>query len=439
MNKTTRSPIVLMALTIFVDFTGFGLIIPLLPFWAKRLGADAFGVGLVLTVYALAQLLFTPILGSLSDRYGRRPIILASLGIEACGFALTALSGSLPLLLLARFVGGLGASNIGSAQAVVADVTPPEGRARGMGLIGAAIGLGFVVGPALGGTLATHGLATPFWVGMGVALANTLLVARFLPETRRHASRARAKRGVIALTSGWRRMAHQPVIARLVTINLLFTMAFSAMEAVFPLLTLRRFGWGAAQNGYLFTYIGVLVVGMQGGLVGRLVKRWGERRLLFAGLALLAGGLALLPVIANLSALLLALGFLSVGEGAVTPTISALLSLASSADAQGETLGLAQGVSGLGRVLGPLLGGALFALVGASAPFVVGSALALCAAGVAAPSLAPSRAPVRLAARAPRAHSPSPAPARVPRTRAAVASRRSSAHHTHQLPTRVRY
>jgi multidrug resistance protein len=376
-------------LAVLIDFTGFGLIIPLLPFWAKHLGAGAFGVGLVLTVYALAQFLFTPVLGSLSDRYGRRPIILASLGVEACGFALTALAGSLPFLLVARFISGLGASNLGSAQAVVADVTPPEGRARGMGMVGAAIGLGFVIGPALGGALATRGLAAPFWAAMLVALLNAALVARALPETRRRSGHAVAAgaRGITALMSGWRRLGENPVVTRLVAVNLLFTVAFSAMEAVFPLLTFRRFGWGAVQNGYLFTYIGVIVVLMQGGLVGRLVRRWGEHRLLLAGLTLLAAGLALLPVIGGLAAVLAALGLLSIGEGAVTPTVSALLSLASSTEAQGETLGLAQGVAGLGRILGPLLGGALFAVVSAGAPFVAGGGLMLAAIAIAAPSL----------------------------------------------------
>lgn len=381
-RQTASRLLVPVFLVVLIDFIGFGLIIPLLPLWAKRLGASPSGVGLVLSAYALAQFLFAPVLGSLSDRYGRRPVILVSLLIEALGFALTALSGSLLALLGARFLAGLGASNIGSAQAVVADVTPATGRARGMAMIGAAIGLGFVVGPALGGALASRGLPVPFWTAMGLALANVFLVARFLPETRRAGVTAFADRGITALRHGWRRLRGQAVIARLVAVNLLFTLAFSAMEAIFPLLTLRRFGWGAAQNGYLFTYIGILVVVMQGGLVGRLVVRWGERALLLlAGLVLLAVGLALLPISGTLGLLLLALSLLSVGEGAVTPTVTALLSLASSSRTQGETLGLAQGMAGLGRILGPLAAGWLFAS-STSAPFVLGSALTLVALAV---------------------------------------------------------
>ena len=183
MPRSSRSPLLLMALTVFIDLMGFGIILPLLPFWAEKFGANPIEVGLILTIYAMAQFLFTPVLGSLSDRFGRRPVIIVSLLIEAVSFALSALAGSLLILLLARFIGGIGASNMSSAQAVVADVTPPERRARGMGLIGAAIGMGFVVGPAIGGVLASQGQVVPFWAAMGVALVNALLTLAFLPET----------------------------------------------------------------------------------------------------------------------------------------------------------------------------------------------------------------------------------------------------------------
>ncbi len=379
MYKMMRSPIYLMALTICIDFVGFGLILPLLPFWSERLGAGPVGVGLVLTAYALAQFLFTPLLGTLSDRYGRRPIIFASLLIEAFSLTLCALAGSLPLLLVARFIGGLGASNIGSAQAVVADVTPVEVRARGMGLIGAAIGLGFVIGPLLGDLLAPLGPAIPFWVAMLIALVNALLVLRFLPETHRMENTcspdASALPGHRLALSGWRQVLRQPLVARLVIVNLLFTIAFTAMETVFALFTQRAFGWQARQNGYLFTCIGLLVVFMQGGMVGQLARRWGERRLLLAGLVLLAAGLALLPWSTNLAAFVVVVGIISIGDGAVTPMLSTLLSFVSESEARGETLGLAQGVAGLARIIGPLAAGVAFAVGSPAAPFVLGSAL----------------------------------------------------------------
>jgi multidrug resistance protein len=376
MGKLVRSPLFLMALTIFLDFTGFGLIIPLLPFWAEHLGANALGVGSMLTIYALAQFCCTPVLGMLSDRYGRRRVILFSLCVEIFACALTALAGSLPLLLIARMVGGIGASNVGSAQAVVADVTPPEKRAAGMGTIGAAIGLGFVVGPAIGGILAAHGEATPFWMAMGMTLANALLVLFLLPETRRHQRVSRRGLSTLFVTRGTGR--RNKAIASLVLVNLLFTLAFTGMEAVFPLLTEQHFGWQALQNGYIFTYIGVLIVLMQGGLVRHLVKRFGEVSLLLAGLALSGLGLLLLVWSVNLAPVLISVGLFSIGDGAVTPTGSAVLSLIAPENEQGKILGWAQGLGGLGRACGPLIAGALFSL-GSGLPFLAGGVFALLA------------------------------------------------------------
>lgn len=381
MSKMFRSPLFLMAFTIFIDFTGFGLVIPLLPFWAQHLGANAVGVGLILTIYALAQFIFTPILGSLSDRYGRRPVIITSLVIEAIAFALSALANTLPLLFVARFIGGVGGSNIGSAQAVVSDVTPPAGRARGMGLIGAAIGMGFVVGPAIGGILAPLGPAIPFWVAAIVAIVNILLVALFLPETRKRgvATAETHKAGFSVLLAGWKQALRYPVVARLAIINLLFNVAFTAMEAIYPLFSQHVFGWTAMQNGYIFTYVGIIVVIMQGGLVGKLVKRFGERNLLIAGLFMLAIGLGLLPWSTQLGLMLVALGILSAGDGAVTPTISTLLSFASSEHTQGETLGFAQGLAGLGRIVGPLIAGSFYAFAGPGSPFLMSAGLVIVA------------------------------------------------------------
>jgi MFS transporter, DHA1 family, tetracycline resistance protein len=385
MQRQKRSPLLLMALTILVDFTGFGLILPLLPFWAQHLGAGPIGIGLLLTIYAAAQFVFTPILGTLSDRYGRKPIILLSLLIEALSLALTAQAGSFPVLLLARLIGGLGASNIGSAQAVVADVTAPNERARGMGFIGAAIGLGFVIGPALGGVLAPLGATLPFWVAAGVALVNAMLVALFLPETRRAvkiegANKRKSNKGLSIVFSGWRSAVKHPIVLRLVLVNLLFTLAFTAMESIFALFTQHTFGWGASENGYVFTFVGVIVVIMQGGLVGQLVKRWGEQRVLVAGLIMLAAGLLLLAFSSQLSWLLMGLGILSIGDGAVTPTVSTLLSFASTAQTQGETLGFSQGMAGLGRSIAPVIATSAFALGGPTTPFIGSGILVVLAA-----------------------------------------------------------
>ena len=388
MNKKFRSPLFLMALTIFIDFAGFGLILPLLPFWAEHLGANPTEIGLILTIYALAQFIFTPILGSLSDRFGRKPIIIGSLLIEAFSLALTGFAGSLVVLLIARFIGGIGASNIGSAQAVVSDVTPSEGRARGMGMIGAAIGLGFVIGPAVGGILSPIGPAVPFIVAMVVAIINALLVLFFLPETHkvREISKTNASgEQTDILPSGLGQLLRNKTLIRLIVINLLFTTAFTSMEAVFALFSQHMFGWTAKENGYVFAYVGLIIVIIQGGLIGQLVKLFGEQKLLIAGLLMLALGLALLPLSSTLAVMLIALGILSAGNGAVTPTASALLSLTSPRDAQGKVLGLSQGIASLGRIVGPLIAGSIYSLIGPGAPFIFGSVLAFVALLIAFP------------------------------------------------------
>lgn len=387
MAKMLRSPLFLMAFTIFIDITGFGLVIPLLPFWAEHLGASPIGVGLILTVYALAQFFFTPLLGALSDRYGRKPVLLLSLGIEVISFALSALANSLPLLLLARLIGGIGASNMGSAQAVVSDVTPPEKRAAGMGAIGAAIGMGFVVGPAIGGVLSPHGEVTPFWIAMGLALLNILLVLCFLPETRKQQDTEKtAHAGVSILVSGWGKAIHNGPVVSLILVTLLYTLAFTGMETVFPLLTQKFFGWKSLQNGYVFMYVGILIVLMQGGMVRPLVKRYGERNLMLFGLVFLGLGLLMFIWSSNLAVLLVAVGILSIGDGAVTPTSTAVLSLIVPADEQGEILGFSQGIGGLGRTIGPLIAGALYAF-GPSIPFLAGGGFALLAIVVTLPTM----------------------------------------------------
>lgn len=387
MHRTKRSPLLLMALTILIDFTGFGLVLPWMPFWAERLGANPLAVGLLVTIYSLAQFIFTPVLGSLSDRYGRKPVIFTSLIIEAVSLAFSGLAWSLPILALARFIGGLGASNIGSAQAVVSDVTTPQERARGMGIIGACIGLGFVLGPALGGVLSPLGPSFIFLAAAGIAVINALLVFFFLPET--HGKRESAtNRHPLAVFTSWSNIWRYPLIGRLVCINLLFTIAFTGMEAIFPIFAQHNFNWGAMQTGYIFTYVGVVVVLMQGGLVRQLVKVWREQVLLRIGLLLLALGLFLLAFSTQIALLFVSLGVLSIGEGAITPMISTLLSFASAEDRQGEIQGLAQGMAGLGRILGPVIASSLYALSGPSSPFVTGGILGVLAFVMAIPTMA---------------------------------------------------
>ncbi|MGH2501664.1 MAG: MFS transporter, partial [Ktedonobacterales bacterium] len=256
------------------------------------------------------------------------------------------------------------------------------------GFIGAAVGVGFVLGPAIGGGLATLGLTAPFWFAAGVALINAALVFFLLPETRpaRVASADVAARPQAGFVAGLLATFRSPAVARLIAVNLLYTLAFTAMEAMYPLFSQRVFGWGATQNAYMFVFVGVIMVIVQGGLVGRLAKLWGTQTLLLIGLALLAAGLLLLPLGTTLAVMLIAVGVLSAGSGAVSSMSSALASLASPDETQGQTLGVIQSSGGLGRVLGPVAAGWIFA-AGAGAPFVMGGLLAALALLVALPRI----------------------------------------------------
>jgi DHA1 family tetracycline resistance protein-like MFS transporter len=389
--RSERSALILVTLTVLIDFIGFGLIYPIFPFWAEHIGANAFVIGLFIAVHALAQCMFMPILGMLSDRYGRRSIIIATLLIETLSLILTVLARNLPLLILARFIAGAGASRIGSAQTVVTDVTPPQQRTQGMGLLGAAFGMGMIIGPPLGGLLASIRITLPFWVAAGVLLINALLVTLFLPETRKIAP-AQAQTLTThtrwhILPTGWRKMYRSPAITRLMAVDLLFALAFATIISVFALFTEHHFGWKAKQVGYTFTYLGIISVIMQGGLIGWLAKRLGEQKLLLLGLCCLAGGLLALSLSRSVAFMLLALGVLHVGEGVARPSITALFSFASPADMEGETLGIAQGVGSLGNMIGPMLAGSCYLLAGSRIPFMTGGAFVVVAALLLLPPL----------------------------------------------------
>lgn len=376
-----KSPLAILFVTVFLDLLGFGMVLPLLPYYAVDLGASAFLVGALLAAYSLAQMIFSPVWGGLSDRIGRRPVLIGSLFASAASQLAFGLAGSLAMLFAARAFAGMAAATIGVAQAYIADSTTPENRAKGMGIIGAAFGLGFVFGPALGGLLAPFGLSVPAFVAAGLALANGLLAIAVLPE-----SLPADRRGehVVRGFSPARlaRAAAIPGMLPLMAIYFLTIFAFATMEATFPLLTKDMLGFTAVQNGWVFAYIGVLIVILQGGLVGRLAKRFGEKNLVIAGAVLLAIGLAGLPFGTTLPVLLLVLVPLAAGNGLANPSLTALISLTAARDAQGQTLGVAQSLASLGRVLGPLWGGFAFQALGPKASYLVaGGIMALMAVG----------------------------------------------------------
>jgi DHA1 family tetracycline resistance protein-like MFS transporter len=365
-------------LIVVVDLVGFGLVIPLLPFYAVRFGASPQAVTALLAVYSLMALLSAPLWGRLSDRIGRRPVLMSSLAAGALAYIWMGAADALWMLFAARGLAGLCAGNIAAAQAYVADVTTLENRAKGMGLIGAAFGLGFIIGPALGGLLAgddpaSADLATPALLAAGLSgmalLGVTFLLAESRPASARQDIPARSRRA--AIFSALRR----PVLSRLLLIFFLVILAFSGMESTFAMWAMRQFGWGPSQVAYVFAFVGVLSAILQGGLIGRLSRRFGEERLLLAGLALIGLGLLALPAARWLSLLAFVLAALAVGMGLVQPSLNSLISRRAGREQQGEVLGVSQSVGSLARVLGPLAAGFLFAEFGRDTPYLWGAAL----------------------------------------------------------------
>jgi MFS transporter, DHA1 family, tetracycline resistance protein len=364
-------------LIVFVDLVGFGLVIPLLPFYAERFGASPLQMTLLFAVYSLMSMVAAPVWGRLSDRVGRRPVLMASMAAAALAYLWLGLATDLWMVFAARAFAGICAGNIAAAQAYIADVTPPEKRARGMGMIGAAFGLGFIIGPVIGGLVAgndlkTADLATPGFIAAGLSATALLGVLFLLRESLSTSSRGRETRGrLAALTAALR----QPMLGRLLAVFFLVILAFSGMETTFAWWAIDQFGWGPRPIGFVFFYVGLLSAAMQGGLIGPLTKRFGEERLMLGGLVLIGLGLLVLPFAREIPLLVVALTLLALGMGSMQPSLNSLISRRAAPERQGEVMGVAQSVGALSRVLGPIVAGALFSGLGRSSPFLWGALL----------------------------------------------------------------
>jgi MFS transporter, DHA1 family, tetracycline resistance protein len=367
-------------LIVFIDLVGFGLVIPLLPFYAERFGASPVQMTLLFAVYSLMSMLAAPLWGRLSDRLGRRPVLMASMAAASLAYLWLGLATQLWMVFAARAFAGVCAGNIAAAQAYIADVTPPEKRARGMGMIGAAFGLGFIIGPVIGGIVAgsdlkTADLETPGLIAAGLSAAALLGVVFLLRESL-SAAAPREPRGRLAAL---RDALRQPTLGRLLVVFFLVILAFSGMETTFAWWAIDRFGWGPRPIGFVFFYVGLLSATMQGGLIGPLTRRFGEERLMLGGLVLIALGLLVLPFAHAVPLLIVAVTLLALGMGAMQPTLNSLISRRAPPEQQGEVMGVAQSVGALSRVLGPIVAGALVAGLGHSSPFFCGALVVLLA------------------------------------------------------------
>ena len=360
-EKFLTKPLLVIFLTILIDLIGFGIVIPLLPFYAERFDANPFDVGMLVASYSAMQFIFSPILGGLSDRFGRRPILFASILGSGIGYLTIGFAGALWMVFLGRIIGGVTAGNLSTAQAYIADVTSRENRAKGMGLFGMAFGLGFILGPALAGVFSQYGVEVPFYVAAGMSFFNAALLYFVLPETRTATRRAETPTSnrVAALVSSFKDK-------RLATINLqyfLVVAAFSMMTTAFAYFTKLNYGFGAEQTGYLLAYVGFIAVVIQGGVFGKLAKRFGEAQLVIVGCAILILSLAAVPFVTyealGLTGLLIGTACFAFGNSLASPSLTSLASKNASEEEQGKTMGVLQSGASLARVIGPALSGVL--------------------------------------------------------------------------------
>lgn len=390
--KNQRSPLIFIFLTVFIDLLGVGIVLPLLPFYVKLVEASSPGwlaanhalvVGALTASFSLFQFLFAPVLGALSDRYGRRPVLLISLTGAALSYVLFGLADRfavfgaeavLAALFISRIIAGITGGSISTAQAYIADVTTPENRARGLGMLGAAFGLGFMMGPAIGGLLSAVSLSAPAFAAAALTFGNVIFGFFKLPESLAPEDRT----GATASINPFRRLrvlvgreAIRPLLAGVLLLNL----AFAGLQSNFAVFAEARFGFGPTEIAFLFAFIGLMAVIMQGFLIRRLVPIFGEARLAVTGLALMAAAFALIAFVPAAWLLYPVVGLLSVGSGLATPSLTSLISRRVSPREQGGVLGGTQALTSLTMVVGPLVAGLLFDAVGPATPYLAGAAL----------------------------------------------------------------
>lgn len=376
-SKLKTSRLAILFITVLVDMIGFGIVLPLLPYYAEQFGASPLDVTLIIASFSAMQFVAVPIWGRVSDRLGRRPFIIAGLFASALSYLIFGLATSLAMLFVSRIAAGAAGGTISVAQAYVADTTGPEDRARGMGMLGAASGLGVLIGPAIGGWFSGLGYAVPGFIAAGLCVVNGVAALFFLPESPRDPAKAEDRRAA-AQAASLRRWASTLVsfpLGLLLAVYFLAIMSFTAMTSVLALFAERAHGMTAVDMGIVFSTAGATTVVVRGLIVGWLAHRFGERRIVQAGTLVLSLSLLAIPAAPSELAMFFMVPFWALATGLTFPSLASLVSQATDVDSQGAMLGGQQVVGGIGRVAGPVWAGALFEGIGISVPFYLGSAL----------------------------------------------------------------
>ncbi len=373
-----RTPLFLIFLTVFIDLLGFGILIPILPTFAtKELGVDETSIGIAIALYSFIQFLFNPVFGNLSDKYGRKPIIVICLLLNAAGYIIFAYTHSFVVLLISRVVGGIGGSSIGVAQAYIADITTKEDRSKGMGLIGAAFGLGFVFGPLIGGLLSKYGYDVTGFASAGFSFLAFLSTIIFLPESHKNINKDLKIEKKLFDVPAFKKIFARPDLAILIILFFILTFSMANIYGTFALLGYKVYGFTDLQNGYIFGIVGLVGALVQGGLIRIVSKYVKDIKLVAIGSLLMVIGLGLLPYGGNFLGLAIITIILALGTGILQPTLLSLVSKVTTDKEQGITLGLNQSLSSFARVLGPLWGGFAFEFLGYAFPFLTGAAFTI--------------------------------------------------------------
>ena len=371
-------PLALILGYVFIDVLGFSLILPLLPFYAESLNASPATVGLLLGANALTQLIGAPLIGRLSDRYGRRPMLIVSIAGTVVSFVMLGLAKSLPVLFASRILDGFLGGNISLAQAYITDVTDEKSRAKGLGLIGAAFGFGFIFGPAIGGTLSAGGnYALPSLAAAALSAVNLLGVLLFLPEslpTEQRAAREQMSRPEISLRALWQALS-RPCVGPLLSFGLFYGLAFTMFQTIFALFVKERLDLGVQPTSYILAYVGLLIVAVQGGAIGLLVKRFSDKQLIMGGSIVLSLSLAAWAATSSIWLLLIVLAPLALSGGVLGVVGNSALTKSVYPQEVGGTLGLSSAFASLARVISPIMGGFLIDHLGPAAPGIAGAAI----------------------------------------------------------------